>query len=191
MIASSDTGFVVVWRSDDGSGPGVFGRRFDGAGTAPASEVRINANIAFGQSAPDRRRAGRFIPGGVGHRGGGGTPPRRPGLPGRARCSASTPTRSDYQIRPSVARLAGSGFVVVWISEEQDGSSYGIFGRRVAVLADLDVDGNGVVDPLTDGLLGLRYMFGFRGATLITGAVGAGCTRCTAPAIEAYLAGKV
>jgi concanavalin A-like lectin/glucanase superfamily protein len=52
----------------------------------------------------------------------------------------------------------------------------------------LDVDGNGLKQPLTDGLLLLRYLFGFRGATLITGAVGAGCTRCTAVAIEAYLA---
>jgi hypothetical protein len=52
----------------------------------------------------------------------------------------------------------------------------------------LDVDGNGIKDPLTDGLLTLRYLFGFRGATLITGATGPGCTRCTAVAIEAYLA---
>jgi hypothetical protein len=190
MIASSDTGFVVVWRGDDGSGPGVFGRRFDEAGTAPASEVRINADIAFAQSAPDvAGRAGSYlvvwdIEEVVARRLDGlGFPD---GLD--ARVNAYT---SEYQIRPSVARLDGSGFVVVWISDEQDGSSYGIFGRRVAVLADLDVDGNGAVDPLTDGLLGLRYMFGFRGATLITGAVGAGCTRCTAPAIETYLAGKV
>jgi hypothetical protein len=53
----------------------------------------------------------------------------------------------------------------------------------------LDIDGNGVKDPLTDGLLALRYLFGFRGATLISGAVNlSSCTRCTAVAIEAYLA---
>lgn len=52
----------------------------------------------------------------------------------------------------------------------------------------LDIDGNGVKEPLTDGLLLLRYLFGFRGGTLITGAVGGGCTRCTSVAIEAYLA---
>ena len=50
-----------------------------------------------------------------------------------------------------------------------------------------DVDGNFLVDPLTDTLLTLRYAFGFRGNTLITGAVGANCTRCDAPSIEAYL----
>ena len=50
-----------------------------------------------------------------------------------------------------------------------------------------DVDGNGQVDALTDGLLILRYEFGFRGAALINDAVGDGCTRCTALGIEAYL----
>ena len=35
----------------------------------------------------------------------------------------------------------------------------------------IGIDGNGVADPLTDGLLFLRYLFGFRGATLIAGAV--------------------
>jgi hypothetical protein len=43
--------------------------------------------------------------------------------------------------------------------------------------------------PLTDGLLILRYLFGFRGATLIGSAVGGGCARCDAPSIEAYIAG--
>ena len=52
----------------------------------------------------------------------------------------------------------------------------------------LDVDGNGVADVLTDGLLISRYQFGLRGASLITGAVGAGATRTTAAQIEAYLA---
>jgi hypothetical protein len=55
----------------------------------------------------------------------------------------------------------------------------------------LDIDGNGQYDALTDGILILRYLFGFRGATLIDGAVAPDCTRCTAPEIEAYLEGCV
>jgi hypothetical protein len=51
----------------------------------------------------------------------------------------------------------------------------------------LDIDGNGSTDPLTDGLLALRGLFGFSGATLTTGAIGGGCSRCDAPSIEAYL----
>jgi hypothetical protein len=52
----------------------------------------------------------------------------------------------------------------------------------------LDIDGNGVADALTDGILILRYLFGFRGITLIDGAVAPDCTQCTAPEIEAWLA---
>ncbi len=52
-----------------------------------------------------------------------------------------------------------------------------------------DIDDNGVVDPLTDGLLFLRYTFGFTGATLVIGAVALDCDRCTAPEIEAFIQG--
>ena len=97
---------------------------------------------------------------------------------------------NNQQRRAKVAR-SGLGFVVVWDSTPQDGSSYGIFGRRLLLSADLDVDGNGAVEPLTDTLLALRYAFGFRGATLINSAVAGNCTRCDAPSIEAYLAGLV
>jgi hypothetical protein len=68
------------------------------------------------------------------------------------------------------------------------GSGPGVFGRRFVVPLTLDVDGDETIQPLTDGLLILRYDFGFRGATLISGAVASGCTRCNAPTIEAYLA---
>lgn len=53
---------------------------------------------------------------------------------------------------------------------------------------NLDIDGNGTADALTDGLLVIRYIFGFRGSTLISDAIGAGATRTTAADIEAYLA---
>ena len=54
--------------------------------------------------------------------------------------------------------------------------------------SQLDIDADGEVNALTDGLLTLRYHFGFRGATLIAGALGPNCKRCTAPLIEAFLA---
>ncbi|HUP25709.1 MAG TPA: hypothetical protein VNB06_22555, partial [Thermoanaerobaculia bacterium] len=59
-----------------------------------------------------------------------------------------------------------------------------------AILAQLDIDDDGEIEPLTDGLLILRYLFGFRGTTLVTGAVDlANCNRCDASAIEPYIAG--
>ncbi len=53
----------------------------------------------------------------------------------------------------------------------------------------LDIDGNGQVDPLTDGLLISRYLLNIRGPALIAGAVGVDATRTTFMAIENYLAG--
>jgi spore coat protein A len=58
---------------------------------------------------------------------------------------------------------------------------------QVSAPPALDVDGNGRYDALTDGLLLLRWLFGFRGQTLVFGAVGNECTHCDAPAIEAWL----
>jgi len=52
---------------------------------------------------------------------------------------------------------------------------------------ELDIDGNGNVDPLTDGMLILRYLFGLRGDPLVAGALGPMPARATAQAIEAYL----
>jgi hypothetical protein len=51
-----------------------------------------------------------------------------------------------------------------------------------------DIDGNGAEQALSDALLLLRYLFGLRGDALVSGAVGAGCTRCDATAIEARIA---
>ena len=51
----------------------------------------------------------------------------------------------------------------------------------------LDVDGNGIADALTDGLMVLRYMFSLRGNPLIANAFDPAGSRNTAPAIEAYI----
>jgi len=60
---------------------------------------------------------------------------------------------------------------------------------QCAALGASDIDGNGEIDALTDGLLDIRYLFELRGEPLINGAVGDGCTRCTAVEIESYLQG--
>jgi hypothetical protein len=94
------------------------------------------------------------------------------------------------QHRPAIAAAASGDFVLAWQSA-QDGSSEGVFARVFDASRAADVDGDGAVEPFTDGLLVLRYLFGFRDGALISGAVGMGCTRCTAAAIESYIAAKV
>jgi len=59
---------------------------------------------------------------------------------------------------------------------------------RISTLGVLaDIDGNGQIDALTDGLLTLRYLFGLEGDTLIAGVVASDATRTTAVDIEAHL----
>lgn len=55
----------------------------------------------------------------------------------------------------------------------------------------LDVDGDGSAKPLSDGVLVLRYLAGFRGAALIANAVDPSATRQTAPEIESRLASGI
>ena len=52
---------------------------------------------------------------------------------------------------------------------------------------NLDIDGNNNADALTDGLLVIRYLFGFRGNTLINSAIGSNATRDSTTTIENYL----
>lgn len=52
----------------------------------------------------------------------------------------------------------------------------------------LDVDGNGVVDPLTDGLMLLRAMFGLTGTSVTNSAIGTGTpSRTTWTTIRTFL----
>ena len=56
-----------------------------------------------------------------------------------------------------------------------------------SIRVNLDVDGNGQADARTDGLMILRYLFGFRGAALFSNdAIGSGATRTPAQT-ESYI----
>ena len=56
---------------------------------------------------------------------------------------------------------------------------------------NLDIDGDGSTDALTDGLLLLRYLFGFRGNALVDGAISPYATRTTADEIVDYLEARI
>ena len=58
--------------------------------------------------------------------------------------------------------------------------------------SQLDIDGDGESKPLTDGLLLIRYLFGFSGDSLISGAIGSVVLkRDTAEEVEAYIQERV
>ncbi|HJO82768.1 MAG TPA: hypothetical protein QF520_10230, partial [SAR202 cluster bacterium] len=63
---------------------------------------------------------------------------------------------------------------------------------RIADLGSIrDVDGDGDITAMADGLLILRYLFGFRGESLVKDAVAADAVRKTATEIETHLSALV
>jgi hypothetical protein len=193
--AYGSDGFAIAWHSQgqDGLGFGIFANGFDSTGVPEeGGEIQVNVFTIDDQVRPTLLAMGQddFVVVWSSEQDGSS-------YGAFARVFDHTgPTSDDIQLNTTTlsaqfaARAVATGrrVTVVWQSGGQDGSNAGVFGRRFVVPQTLDVDGNGVIDALTDGLLVLRYEFGFRGAALLTGALGAGCTRCDAPAIEAYLA---
>jgi len=84
--------------------------------------------------------------------------------------------------------LDGSALVTGTIASDAAFTESVDIESRIAKLGALaDIDGNGQIDALTDGLLTLRYLFGLEGDTLIAGVVAPDATRTTAVDIEAHL----
>lgn len=136
-VASDAAGnFVVVWASSDGSGDGIFGRRFDSTGAPLGPEFQVNTDTTSYQDYPAvaSDAHGNFV---VvwqswyadGHLSGiAGRRFDRTGAPRDPDFQVNTHTTS-YQERPKVASDAEGNFVVVWQSLDQDGSGWGGFGQ--------------------------------------------------------------
>ncbi|MDA7591476.1 DUF1588 domain-containing protein, partial [Pseudomonadales bacterium] len=62
-----------------------------------------------------------------------------------------------------------------------------IVARLDSRKAAFDIDGDGSTLPLTDGLLIIRYLFGFQGAALVAGAVGDSAVRTDATTLVNFL----
>ena len=189
--------FVVTWQGANQIDFDVYARRFDSQGTASGVEFRVNTFDVGDQRSPsvDLDGNGDFVVAWESYDQDGdynGIFARtfdRFGVAEGVEFLVNTHTTSE-QLLSDVA-LADNGQMVVTWQTLHAGSGVDIFAQRVAAPAILDIDGNGQIGPLTDGLLVLRFMFGFSGTTLTGGAVGPGCTRCNAAAIEPYLAGLV
>jgi hypothetical protein len=91
-------------------------------------------------------------------------------------------TDAQTAIDLTAARLGINGAeIVLNQSNLTDGS------LTVTAANNIDIDGNGSADALTDGVLIVRHLFGFSGDSLISGAVGANATRSGSEAIQAYI----
>ncbi len=84
--------------------------------------------------------------------------------------------------------INGEGLISEVIgSDAKRTSADSISNYLISASVDLDIDGNGEADALTDGLLLLRYLFGLRDENLIDGVIATDATRMSASEIEAYL----
>ncbi len=189
----ADGDFVVVWHANDDLGDfDIWARHFSSAGAPFDQQVRVVLNTADDQFSADVAldASGDFVVSWAGEQTSTGDD-----VFARRFKSVGTSEVSDLhvntdnlfnQFSPRVAADADGDFVVVWTTE--DGyAGYEIRAQRFNVPILFDVDGDGQFTALTDGLLILRFGFGFTGATLTTGAVGPGCSRCDASTILEYL----
>jgi hypothetical protein len=134
--------FVVVWRStgQDGSGDGIFGQRYSGAGAPLGPEFRINTFTTSSQArasvATDPSGGFVVVWQGQGNQDGAGA-----GIFGQRFAGTGAPLgpefrvntyTTEYQTAPSVASDSAGNFVVAWTSTDQDGSSDGVYGQRYA-----------------------------------------------------------
>ena len=137
---ASDAGgrFVVVWSGPDGSGSGIFARRYDAAGVAQGPEFRVNTFTTDQQLVPAVTADGSgFVVTWTSFgedKSSYGVVARRYDAEGVAEgdpfvVNAFTTNR---QIASSIASTPNGGFVVAWSSLLQDGSGYGVFAQRFA-----------------------------------------------------------
>ena len=84
--------------------------------------------------------------------------------------------------------LSGESLIAGVVANNANYATSSELMSRLDMLEEqLDVDGNGSKDALTDGLMVLRYLFGIRGDLLISDVIGSGATRGTVEEIELQL----
>lgn len=137
-VAMDDNGnFVVVWESfnQDGSGYGVYGQRYDAAGTRQGAEFQVNTTTISSQGDPSVSMinpgfvvvwegyydAGSSYDIYLQRFAGDGTP-----FGGETIVNAAT---SDIQLNPAIHMNNSGNFVVTWQSNNQDGWGNGVFGH--------------------------------------------------------------
>ncbi len=124
--------FVITWSStnQDGSSNGVFAQRYDSAGSSIGGEFQVNATTGGSQSDPDvamDAEGGFVVVWGTGDIIGQRFSRLDTKIGGEFTVNSTT---LGSQIQPEIAMNHAGEFVVAWNSDGQDGSSWGIFGRR-------------------------------------------------------------
>ncbi|HEX8386521.1 MAG TPA: hypothetical protein VF576_10070, partial [Rubricoccaceae bacterium] len=137
VAMDADGDFIVAWMSDDGSLGGVYAQRYDAAGVPQGGEFRVNTHTTSRQQNPavamdadgdlvvawesqyqDGSGFGIYV-----------QRYSSSGEPSGPTFRANTFT-SLSQAEPAVAANADGDFAVVWKSQAQDLSGYGVYAQR-------------------------------------------------------------
>jgi PKD repeat protein len=131
--------FVIVWQSSgqDGSSYGIYAQRYNSTGTPLGSEFKVNTYTSSDQYFPSvaMNENGNFVIVWQSHNQDGSGD----GIYAQRYNSAGTPMGSEFRVNtyttsdqyfPSVAMDANGNFVIVWQSNGQDGSYFGIYAQR-------------------------------------------------------------
>ncbi|HEY9844221.1 MAG TPA: fibronectin type III domain-containing protein [Candidatus Obscuribacterales bacterium] len=144
-VAMDDEGnFVVVWRSVTSNDGDIKGRLYDSEGDAIGSEFTVNSYTTGSQLLPDvaMDEDGDFVVVWASQYQDGDSA----GIFGKRFSAGETAGGSEFRINsyttgdqgnPAVAMDAAGDFVAVWQSYGEDGSGYGIFGRRFTAGSDV------------------------------------------------------
>jgi hypothetical protein len=145
-VASDSSGnFVVVWRSysQDGSGEGVFGQRYDSTGAPLGPEFGVNTYTTNWQDEPAvaSDSSGSFVVV-------WSSPQDGSGVFGQRYDGTGAPLGAEFRVntytpvslgQPAVASDASGNFVVVWRNYSQDGSKWGVFGQRYRAIVPVEL----------------------------------------------------
>ncbi|REK08469.1 MAG: hypothetical protein DWQ37_20220 [Planctomycetota bacterium] len=137
VALDADGDFVVAWTSDgqDGSSYGIYARRYNASGVAQGGEFQVNSVTDGPQvlSTVAMDPNGNFVVAWMGDDGDSF------GIFAQRYDALGTPQGGEFQVNSStagqqasqaIAMDADGDFVVVWDSDGQDGSSYGVYGQR-------------------------------------------------------------
>jgi hypothetical protein len=141
VAADSSGNFVIVWQNltQDGSGDGIFGQRYDSSGAPVGPEFRVNTFTTNYQRRPSLAAdaSGNFVVVWQSVAQDGSSK----GVFGQRFASSGAALGSEFRVNtyttddqayPSVAADSAGNFIVVWQSMGQDGSNEGVFGQRFA-----------------------------------------------------------
>ncbi len=140
VAMDTDGDFVVTWSSfgQDGSGYGVYARRYDSLGQPLTDEFRVNSTTGSSQrnSQIAMDRTGDFIIAWMSN----GADGDGYGIYAQAFSRDGTPQGGEFQVNttttgnqqyPAIGRDEDGDTVISWVSQNEDGDSWGVYARRL------------------------------------------------------------